>query len=86
LLLLGRVTAFEACNPPTCKLSREKHIILKDKGWASDTPDLIDFWQRYRMCFDTQGKFTTHDGTPVDTETWTLDKHYAYYADLLQTN
>src|SRR6056300_181213 len=80
LLLLGRITTFEACNPPTCKLSREKHMILKDKGWASDTPDLIDFWQRYRLCFETAGKFTTHDGTPVDTETWTLDKHYAYYA------
>jgi len=79
LLLLERITTFEACNPPTCKLSREKHMILKDKGWASDTPDLIDFWQRYRLCFETAGCFTTHDGTPVDTETWTLDKHYAYY-------
>ena len=79
LLLLGRITPEEACNPPTCKLSREKHMILKDKGWASDTPDLIDFWQRYRLCFETAGCFITHDGTPVDTETWTLDKHYAYY-------
>ena len=80
LLLLGRITAEEACNPPTCQLSREKHMILKDKGWASTTPDLIDFWQRYRLCFETAGRFITHDGTPVDTETWTLDKHYAYYS------
>jgi len=86
LLLLGRITTFEACNPPTCKLSREKHMMLKDNGWASDTPDLIDFWQRYRLCFETANCFTTHDGTLVDTETWTLDKHYAYYADLLTTN
>ena len=79
LLLLGRITAEEACNAPTCKLSVESDQLLKDGGWNSDTPSYVDFWRRYRMCFATQGKFETHDGTPVDTETWTLDKHYAYY-------
>ena len=79
LLLLGRITAEKACNAPTCKLSVKSDQLLKDGGWNSDTPSYVDFWRRYRMCFSTQGKFETHDGTPVDTETWTLDKHYAYY-------
>ena len=80
LLLLGRITAEEACNAPTCKLSVNSDDQLREKGWASNTPDIYDFWQRYRLCFETAGRFTTHDGTPVDTETWTLDKHYAYYS------
>jgi len=79
LLLLGRITSYEACNAPTCKLSKDSDDLLREKGWASDTPDLIDFWKRYRLCFDTIDKFTTHNGTPVDTENWTLDNHYEYY-------
>jgi hypothetical protein len=79
LLLVGRITAHEACNAPTCKLSVASDQLLKDRGWNSDTPSLTDFWRRYRLCFPTQGRFETHDGTAVDTETWTLDKHYAYF-------
>mgnify|MGYP000438520297 CR=1 FL=1 len=79
LLLLGRITAAEACNAPTCRLSISSDQLLKDNGWNSDTPDLYDFWKRYRLCFDTKGCFETHDGVIIDTESWTLDKHYAYY-------
>ena len=81
LLLLGRITAHEACNAPTCKLSVASDQLLKDRGWNSDTPSLVDFWKRYRLCFPTQGRFETHDGTAVDTETWTLESHYRYFSD-----
>lgn len=80
LLLLGRITPDEACNAPTCKLSKPSDDLLREKGWASNTPDLVNFWKRYQMCFETANRFTTHDGTLVDTETWTLENHYAYYA------
>lgn len=78
LLLLGRITTSEACNPPTCKLSKEKHITLREKGWGSKTPDIYNFWERYNYCFNTQGVFTTWDGQPVDTN-MTLDDHYEYF-------
>jgi len=79
LVLHEVITPTQACNMPTCKLSRENDQRLKDAGWNSKTPDIYNFWQRYRYSFETDGRFETYDGTAVDTATWTLDNHFDYF-------
>ena len=78
MLLHGVITAEQACNMPTCKLSKAKDDMLREKGWSSRTPDIYNFWVRYTNCFDTQG-FATYDGTDVDASYWTLEKHFSYF-------
>lgn len=78
MLLHGVITAAQACNMPTCKLSKSKDDLLRSKGWASRTPDIYNFWTRYANCFSTAG-FTTYDGTAVDIGIWTLEKHFEYF-------
>lgn len=80
LLLAGVITVQQALNAPTVKLSRQKHTALKDAGWASHTPDMWLPFRRYSQVFDAA--FITHDGTSVDPETWTLQKHFEYFQHL----
>lgn len=79
LLLHGVITAEQACNMPTCKLSKENDVKLTEAGWASKTPDIYNFWQRYTNCFSVEGNFSTYDGVAVDPNNWTLDKHFEYF-------
>jgi hypothetical protein len=81
-LLLARVISTQqALNAPTVKLSRAKHMALKDAGWASQTPDMWLPFRRYSQVFDA--KFETYDGTEIDPETWTLERHYKYFESLI---
>ena len=80
LLLAGAITVEQALNVPTVKLSRAKHMALKDAGWASHTPDMWLPFKRYSNVFTAI--YQTHDGTPVDPETWTLEKHFEYFKHL----
>ena len=81
LLLAGAITVEQALNAPTVKLSRAKHAQLKDAGWASHTPDMWLPFRRYTQVFEA--KFETHDGTTIDPETWTLEKHFDYFKHLV---
>jgi len=81
LLLAQTISVTQALNAPTVRLSRAKHAQLKDAGWASSTPDMWLPFRRYSQVFDA--KFETHDGTPIDPETWTLEKHYKYFEHLV---
>lgn len=81
LLLANAISVVQAFNAPTVRLSRTKHAQLKDAGWASSTPDMWLPFRRYSQVFDA--KFETHDGTPIDPETWTLEKHYKYFEHLV---
>ena len=80
LLLSESITVEQALNAPTVRLSRIKHAMLKEAGWASSTPDMWLPFRRYSQVFDAQ--FETHDGVVVDTETWTLQKHFEYFDHL----
>lgn len=80
LLLAGVITVEQALNAPTVRLSRTKHMALKDAGWASNTPDMWLPFRRYTQVFDAQ--FETHDGTAIDPTTWTLEQHYRYFEHL----
>ena len=80
LLLAEVITVVQALNAPTVKLSRAKHALLKEAGWASTTPDMWLPFRRYSQVFSA--KYQTHDGTAVDPETWTLQRHFDYFAHL----
>lgn len=83
LLISGIITVEQALNTPTVRLSRAKHMALKDAGWASHTPDMWLPFRRYSQVFDA--KFETYDGTSIDPETWTLERHFDYFASLIIT-
>lgn len=81
LLLAGAVSVEQALNTPTVRLSRAKHMALKDAGWASRTPDMWLPFRRYSQVFTAT--YQTHDGTQIDPETWTLQKHFDYFKHLV---
>jgi hypothetical protein len=81
LLLSKVITIDQALNAPTVVLSRAKHMALKDAGWASKTPDMWLPFKRYSEVFDAT--YETHDGTSIDPETWTLERHFDYFKHLV---
>lgn len=78
LLIADVITAEQACNMPTCRLSQEKDDLLREHGWASRTPDIYCFWKRYQYCFNTEEQFVTHDGVCVNAD-MTLDDHFRIF-------
>ena len=78
MLIAEVITTEQACNVPTCKLSKQHDDLLRENGWNSKTPDIYNFWKRYQYCFDTTSMFTTWDGHAVDTN-MTLDDHYKMF-------
>lgn len=81
LLLAGVITTEQGLNAPTVRLSRAKHMALKDAGWASKTPNMWLPFERYTNVFTAE--YQTHDGTVIDPLTWTLEKHYNYFRHLV---
>ena len=81
LLLSDVITIDQALNAPTVKLSRAKHMALKDAGWASKTPDMWLPFKRYSEVFTST--YETHDGTIIDPATWTLEQHFDYFKHLV---
>jgi hypothetical protein len=78
LLIAETITSEQACNVPTCKLSKENDDSLREKGWVSKTPNIYNFWERYEYCFETAGKFTTWDGVDASSIE-NLDQHFNYF-------
>ena len=81
LLLSNTISVEQALNAPTVRLSRIKHELLKDAGWASATPDMWLPFQRYSQGF--AANFETHDGTAINQNTWTLAQHFDYFKHLI---
>lgn len=81
LLLAGSISTEQALNAPTVRLSRVKHASLKEAGWASKTPDMWLPFTRYTNVFSAI--FETHDGTPINPQTWTLEDHFEYFKHLV---
>jgi hypothetical protein len=81
LLLAGAITTEQALNAPTVRLSRAKHMMLKDAGWASKTPDMWMPFKRYTNVFTAE--YQTHDGTVINPELWTLEQHFNYFKHLV---
>lgn len=76
MFLVGRFTAQEAMNVPTCLLSKKKHAQLAASGLGDTTPDVFYFFRRYR---DLAIEIETQDGTLVDLEKWNLEDHYRLF-------
>jgi hypothetical protein len=81
LLLANAITVEQALNAPTVRLSRAKHALLKEAGWASTTPDMWVPFRRYSQVFSA--RFETHDGTQIDVDSWTLEQHFNYFQHLV---
>ena len=81
LLLANTISTEQALNAPTVQLSRVKHHALKEAGWSSKTPNMWLPFKRYDQVF--KATYQTFDGTPVDPDTWTLEKHYEYFKHLV---
>jgi hypothetical protein len=81
LLLASAISVEQALNAPTVRLSRAKHMALKDAGWASKTPNMWLPFERYTNVF--QATYQTHDGTAIDPLTWSLENHYNYFKHLI---
>lgn len=79
MLLQGVLTTEQAINMPTCFVSKQQDISLNKSGRVSSSSNLWLFFERYNVFRD---KITTYDGTPVDPETWTLEKHFEYFKHL----
>ena len=80
LLLADVITVEQALNAPTVRLSRAKHVQLKDAGWASKTPDMWLPFTRYTKVFEA--KYITYDGIEIDPTTWTLEDHFSHFSYL----
>jgi hypothetical protein len=76
MLLQGVMTVTQAMNIPTCLINKDNDRVLRESGLVKSSPDYWLFFQRYAV-LDAQ--FTTHDGTPINPLTWTLEKHYNYF-------
>jgi len=81
LLLASAITIEQALNAPTVRLSRVKHAQLKEAGWSSHTPDMWLPFRRYTQVFEA--RYETYDGTAIDPESWTLEKHFEYFNHLV---
>jgi hypothetical protein len=80
-MLAGVLTVEQALNAPTVRLSRSKHKMLGEAGWSSSTPNMWLPFKRYSQVFTAE--FQTHDGTAIDPETWTLERHFEYFDHLI---
>ena len=81
MYLFDEIDVDHVLNAPTVRLSRAKHVQLKDTGWDDDTPNIWLPFERYTNVF--AATYQTHDGTAVDPLTWTLEKHYNYFKHLV---
>lgn len=81
LLLAGIISIEQALNAPTVRLSRSKHALLKEAGWASQTPDMWLPFVRYTNIFTA--RYQTHDGVDIDPASWTLADHFNYFKHLV---
>ena len=79
LLIYGEISIDEALNVPTCLLSKENHRAI-NRIHVSTTPNIYDFWQRYRDHLQDL-HIETHDSQAVDMTTWNLDSHYEFFKE-----
>jgi hypothetical protein len=81
MYLFDEIDVDHVLNAPTVRLSRSKHVQLKETGWDDDTPNIWLPFERYTNVF--AATYQTHDGTAVDPLTWTLENHYNYFKHLV---
>ena len=79
LLIYDKISIDEALNIPTCLLGSENHTII-NKVNVSSTPDIVDFWRRYRETLPDI-KIETYNGLQVDLNNWNFWTHYHFFRD-----
>lgn len=81
LLLARRITVWEACNMPTCRVCKTSDLALRQNKMVSITPNIYNFWLRYEQCFPVTGNFVSHDGKEVNVN-MTLQEHFDWLKSL----
>jgi len=79
LLIDEYITPWQACNMPTCLLSKQNDLLLRKNGLVSSTPSIYKFWRRYEKAFVCDGNFKTHDGKHIDTKQFNLNDHFKLF-------
>jgi len=82
LLIYDEVSIDEALNVPTCLLSKKNHKAI-NRIHVSTTPNIYDFWQRYRDHL-AGIRIETHDGCVIDLNNWNLASHYNYFPNFVK--
>jgi len=77
MFIAGILTAEQAMHMPTCIVSKQQDLILTSNGRVSSTSNIWQFFERYNIFDD---KITTHDGTEIDQDKWTLGDHFSYFS------
>jgi hypothetical protein len=72
MLLADVITPAQACNMPTCRISKHNDNLLRKAGYVSNTPDIYNFWKRYAVC---EGDFVDNQGKTVYKD-MTLEDHF----------
>ena len=78
MLIQGVLTTAQALNTPTCFISKSNDELLRKHKRVSSSPDYWQFFRRYDV-FDTDTQFWTHNGQPIDRNTWTLQDHFTFF-------
>lgn len=77
MLIEGRLTVNQALNTPTCLITKEDDVALRNNGLASSTPDNWHFFDRYKIL---NTKFKTWNGIDIkDPHNWTLETHFKFF-------
>jgi hypothetical protein len=81
MLIKGTLSVQQALNAPICRINAGSDLALRESGLVSTNNDYWYFFRRYAGL--TNCVIETHDGTVINAKTWTLEKHYAYFKDLV---
>lgn len=76
MLIEGTLTVKQALNAPTCLISKDNDVKLRDLGLGASSPSRWFFFRRYLAL---GVGVTTYNGQAVNLDTWTLADHYQFF-------
>lgn len=77
MLIEGRLTINQALNTPTCLISKDDDVILRERGLGSRTPDNWYFFRRYTVL---NSSFKTYNGHVITNfNEYSLEDHFKLF-------
>ena len=77
MLIQGKLTINQALNAPTCLISKEEDVVLRENGLGATSPSHWHFFDRYQVL---NKQFKTYNGQVItDLHNWTLEEHYKFF-------
>jgi len=78
MLIQKKLNVAQAMNIPTCLISKDNDIKLRQAGLVKTNPDPWNFFKRYDVL---KADFSMYDGTHIDPDCWTLAHHYEHFSE-----